>query len=95
MVFSKAEHLLDDHRFIDNDIPGYQVFLPLVVTWQLQELSWHDKDKEKHIQINLRLDGRSFGGHFLLCLLCKVLAPIPPLSCEAEVTCLLKYIDAV
>lgn len=84
MVFSKAENLLDDHRYIDNDIPGYQVFLPLVVTWQL-----HNKDNEKHIQINLRLDGRSFGGNFLLSLLCKVLAPTPPLSFEAEVTCLL------
>ena len=88
-MFSKAENLLDDHRYIDDDILGYQVFLPLVVTWQLQELSWHNKDKEKHIQINLRLDGRSFGGNFLLSLLCKVLAPIPPLSFEAEVTCLL------
>lgn len=84
-MFRKVEHLLDDQIFVDNDIPGYQVFLPLVVTWQLQELSWHEEAKEKHIQINLRLDGRSFGGNFLLCLLCKVLAPIPPmLSCEAD-----------
>ena len=78
MVFNKVEHL-DVRRFSDPDIPGYQVSLPLVVTWQLRELRLHGKAQQNLIQMNLRLDGRPFAGNFYFVYFFKILAHIPPL----------------
>jgi hypothetical protein len=52
-----------DVRSIANDsTPGYCVSLEAVVCWQARELRLHGQAKTQNIKLNLKLDGRPFGG---------------------------------
>ena len=55
LVFDKVENLFAVRPNVEEEIPGYQVARESVVCWQAREL-------RQHLQFNLKLDGRPFGG---------------------------------
>jgi len=61
MIFKKVEDLFSITEIDDETIPGYVVGLESVICWQIRELRLQGKC-QKEVQLNLKLDGRPFGG---------------------------------
>jgi len=61
MVLAKIEGLFSVTPTDDVSIPGYHIGLEPVICWQIRELHLHG-NHSKSIELNLKLDGRPFGG---------------------------------